>query len=174
MIKNIPLIILGIVVGFLIWVLYGMVDNREGIILLRELEIKDNNSQISDLRKQYNAVKLDRDNLAVLYEYEILNRRWDQMRNFDTMKELELFLKEDNTNMSTYVEDTYDCDNFAITLQENAAKRGYRISLQVNVNNYEIHMYNSAIIEQPRKRVIFIEPQTDVIEEGPYFDEETK
>jgi len=174
MIRNISLIILGIIIGFLMWTLYNMVDNREGIITLRDTEIRDCNVNLANIKKQYTEVKLDRDNLYELYEDEKINKRWDQMRNFDTLKELKNFLIEDKTNGAMYIENTYDCDNFAITLQENAAKKGYRISFQIDANAYEIHMYNTAIIEQPRKRVIFIEPQTDEIEEGPYFDEETK
>jgi len=163
MVKNISLIILGVIIFFLLWTLYGMVDGREKIISLHD-------SQIIELKKQYSEVELDRDNLYGLYFDERTNRRWDQMRNFDTLKELELFLMADKTNEAKFIEDIYDCDDFAITLQENAAKKGYRISLQVDINSYEVHMYNTAIVEAPKARVILIEPQTDEIIEGPYLD----
>jgi hypothetical protein len=51
--------------------------------------------------------------------------------NFDSLSELEAWLAGDDTDSYTYIPDTFDCDDFALTLYEHAREDGYIIYFQV-------------------------------------------
>ncbi len=51
--------------------------------------------------------------------------------NFDSLSELEAWLAEDDTDSYIYIPDTFDCDDFALTLSEHAREDGYIIYFQI-------------------------------------------
>ena len=167
--STISFLIIFSILGF---TLCNTISSRNDLLNTRDQELVKAHKDLGELQKAYSTLKLDRDNLNELYTEERTHRKWDNLRNFDSIKELKSFLEADDVNESTYIEDVYDCENFAMDLQDCAASKGYRVSLQVNINNYEVHMQNFAIIMNPRQQVIFIEPQTDAVEEGPFLDRE--
>ena len=172
--KYFSMIFLIIIFAGFAFMLCQTISGRNDLLADRDQELYLANKKMADFKLEYNNLKLDRDNLDILYQDEIRNKKWVNMRNFRDLSELESFLAADKTNETNFVDETYDCDNFAMDLSENAAKIGYKIYLQTNVSNQEVHMMNSTIIEIPRQRVIFIEPQSDKTFLGPYLDDEKK
>ena len=161
-----------IIFSILGFALCNTIYARNNLLNTRDQELIQAHKDLGELQIAYNNLKLDRDNLNVLYTEERTHKKWDNLRNFDSIKELKAFLEVDDVSQSTYIEEIYDCENFAMDLQDCAALKGYRVSLQVNENQYETHMMNFAIIENPREQIIFIEPQNDKLIEGPYLDKE--
>lgn len=167
--SGISFLIIFSILGF---ALCNTIYTRNNLLNTRDQELIQAHKDLGELQIAYNNLKLDRDNLNVLYTEERTHKKWDNLRNFDSIKELKAFLEVDDVSQSTYIEEIYDCENFAMDLQDCAALKGYRVSLQVNENQYETHMMNFAIIENPREQIIFIEPQNDKLIEGPYLDKE--
>jgi septal ring factor EnvC (AmiA/AmiB activator) len=90
--------------------------------------------------------------------------------NFDSLAELLAWLDEDETDSYTYIPDTFDCDDFALTLYEHAREDGYIIHFQVydlNGDGNPDHALNVAIIGN---NVYRIEPQTDAVQFWCYVD----
>ena len=97
-----------------------------------------------------------------------------RLRYFRDTDELESFLKESDADHHAYIRATeegiidlrkYDCDDYAIALQNHAEDAGFRMNIQI-VKNYKMpngrfvagHTLNSTIIGN---KLYFIEPQTD-------------
>lgn len=99
-----------------------------------------------------------------------------RLRYFRDTDELESFLKESDVDHHAYIRATeegiidltlrkYDCDDYAIALQNHAEDAGFRMNIQI-VKNYKMsngrfvagHTLNSTIIGN---KLYFIEPQTD-------------
>ncbi len=170
MFKNISLFVL---TGIVIALLFGMLsilNGRDTIINSKDADIDKANIYISELQKDLNNTIKEKDNISDLYQEEKTRMKWDYMKNFYTVEELEKFLESDKTNENKFVEETFDCDDYAVMLQNNAAKVGYKMSFQIEFGEEESHMMNLVIIETPRKRIAFIEPQNDKIYLGPFFD----
>ena len=82
----------------------------------------------------------------------------DDFKEFKSVTELKMFLAFDNTDENEYINDTFDCDDFAIMLIENARERGYKI---YGYGDYtDNHMY---CVTKINGLWYFIEPQTDYV-----------
>lgn len=81
---------------------------------------------------------------------------------FKSVKELREWLSQDDTNSMTFIPDTFDCDDFAMRLSQNAANDGYFIGLYHEKEAG--HMKNFACIEGKTDVIYLIEPQHDRIE----------
>jgi len=91
---------------------------------------------------------------------------YKDLEPFDSELELANFLRDDQTNTAT----TGDCDDYALTLQSQAAKIGKRMDFYVTIpadynkwfeerlTGTEHHAINLAIIGN---KIYLIEPQTD-------------
>ena len=77
---------------------------------------------------------------------------------FSSKQELVDWLAHDDTDSYEYIPDTFDCDDFVLTLQQRALDDGYIISCQYVPE--EEHMLNIAIIGNFGYK---IEPQTDEV-----------
>lgn len=77
-------------------------------------------------------------------------------REFESLDYLREWLASDSTSENTYIENDYDCDDFAVDLTLSALQDGYWIGLIISAN----HMFNFTIIGND---VYFIEAETDVV-----------
>lgn len=114
--------------------------------------------------------------LSLLYcgtgKYEVTNG----YKYFDSKNELIDFIIEDDTDLMEYSKD-FDCEKFAITLQNNAMKKGYIVNVIVitgqEMNKYfdrpdmdydDLHAVCGAICNTWKGyEYVYIEPQTDEI-----------
>ena len=48
-----------------------------------------------------------------------------KLRNFNSLVELRAFLADDKTDEIEYISETFDCDDFALTLTQNAVDKAY-------------------------------------------------
>ncbi len=128
--------------------------------------IVKNNDLIQLVYKQEQEIKIlekEKENLKT--------QTFSELKDFDSINELTQFLEEDKINENKYSKPDFDCEDFSLMLIKNAAKDGFRLYTQMFFNEMigEWHMVNFAIIWKTNK-IIFIEPQTDKIWEGPYID----
>ena len=84
----------------------------------------------------------------------------DELRGFTSVGQLEAWLAADDTDEQIYVEETHDCDDFAIDLQKAGIADGYLINLEFIVTEDVGHVCNAVIIGN---EVYFIEPQSDEV-----------
>ena len=91
----------------------------------------------------------------------------DELRGFTSVGQLEAWLAADDTDEQIYVEETHDCDDFAIDLQKAGIADGYLINLEFIVTEDVGHVCNAVIIGNS---VWFIEPQTDEVWFMGYLD----
>lgn len=174
MMKNISLIILSIIAIVLFGSLFLLLAEKNIAIYDRDKLIIQASSRITSLQAELDNIVKDRDNLQILYDQNLKIIKWDDLRDFIDVDELEEFLAEDKTDEQKYIDNSFECEEFSLMLQRNAAQKGYRMSLQMDVNVYNAHMYNSVIVLKPEPMVVFIEPQKDMYLEGPNLDEETR
>jgi hypothetical protein len=80
-------------------------------------------------------------------------------KNFPSLEALQDWLAEDDTDSREYIEGEFDCDDFALMLQQHAFEDGYKIDLQYS-DNGDLHAMNSTIIGN---YLYFIEPQSDEV-----------
>ena len=78
--------------------------------------------------------------------------------HFSSKQELVAWLAQDDTDSHEYIPDTFDCDDFALTLQQHALGDGYIISCEYVPE--DDHMLNTAIIGNFGYK---IEPQMDEV-----------
>ena len=110
-------------------------------------------------------------------EVQIIKEVPRKLRYFTSTDELEVFLEESLVDHTIYsrggviVFNTYDCEDYAIALRNEANDKGYYMNIQM-VRNYKrpdtgeylvFHALNSIIIGN---EIYYIEPQTD----GYWFD----
>ncbi len=90
-----------------------------------------------------------------------------------TIKELQEFLLNDNTNRNKYIENGYVCRHFATDLNNNAEKAGFRCAFVIlTFRNYQ---HSIVAFNTTDNGLIFIEPQYDTREYpvvGELFDGE--
>jgi len=99
---------------------------------------------------------------------------------FASLSDLNAWLAADHTSEQTYIADTFDCDDFALMLQEHAWRDGYLLDVQAlfyddkdgwtlsydqwtyyNLSGYShYHALNLTIIDNT---IYLIEPQTDEV-----------
>jgi hypothetical protein len=89
------------------------------------------------------------------------------LKQFESEEELVAWLHADQTDELPYIQDLFECENFARTLIKHAMEDGYYLSFQV-LKNYTRpdtkefiegpHAINSAIVSN---YIYFIDPQTD-------------
>jgi hypothetical protein len=80
-------------------------------------------------------------------------------KNFPSLEALQDWLAEDDTDSREYIEGEFDCDDFALMLQQHAFDDGYKIDIQYSDND-DLHAMNSTIIGN---YFYFIEPQNDEV-----------
>ena len=67
------------------------------------------------------------------------------------------FITEDGLEVSS---DQYDCDDFALALQQRASRDGYLMSVTITQKQNKPHMINLVTIGND---IYYIEPQTDEV-----------
>lgn len=87
-------------------------------------------------------------------------------KNFPSLEALQDWLAEDDTDSHEYIEGEFDCDDFALMLQQHAFEDGYKIDMQYSDND-DLHAMNSTIIGN---YFYFIEPQNDEVTSAGYVD----
>lgn len=90
-----------------------------------------------------------------------------ELRHFSSLDELKEFLSRDKTDKCTYVKGTFDCDDFARMLQENALEEGYLINCQRSTIHGVKHMLNMAFVGND---IYYIEASTDGVMHAGYID----
>ncbi len=101
---------------------------------------------------------------------EVLIEKSQELREFNSLKELDTWLAEDDTNEYVYLfagkdgvcrlSDRYDCDDYAFQLQKQAARSGFLLSVTIIEERGKPHMINLAGI---RNDIYYIEPQSDKV-----------
>ncbi|MBM3132803.1 MAG: hypothetical protein FJZ95_07215, partial [Chloroflexi bacterium] len=104
-----------------------------------QAEIDSMRSELDAAKADYETLKaewdtLETDHEATSAELETLREDYQaliedmeisDLRN-PTWQELKRFLEADKTDTLTYAADEFDCEGFAITLRDNAARRGFK------------------------------------------------
>jgi len=85
---------------------------------------------------------------------------------FPSLEALQDWLAEDDTDSHEYIEGEFDCDDFALMLQQHAFEDGYKIDMQYSDND-DLHAMNSTIIGN---YFYFIEPQNDKVTRAGHVD----
>jgi len=93
-----------------------------------------------------------------------------ELREFTSLEELKNWLAEDDTDEYVYLwagedgvlrtNDKYDCDDYALQLQQRASESGFIISVTIIEKHGKPHMINLACIGND---IYYIEPQTDQV-----------
>ena len=128
--------------------------------------------------------------VEVVKEVEIIVEKSVELREFASLEELEGWLAEDRTDgkhiifrlvkggtainlegeesPNAWVDPNFqDCDDYAVALQKEAAKDGYKINVQLDTK--KMHALNSVFIGN---KIYFVEPQTDKVWFAYHRDEE--
>ncbi len=101
---------------------------------------------------------------------EVIVEKPTEQREFSSKEELEKWLWDDQTDKNVYIwdgpdgtkrsSDNYDCDDFALDLQQTALKDGYLMSATITEKGDQLHMINLVTVGND---VYHIEPQTDEV-----------
>jgi len=101
---------------------------------------------------------------------EVMIEKPIEQREFVSKEELENWLAEDDGETTIYFfitpdgttgsSDKYDCDDYALDLQQSALKDGFLMSATIIEKGDQLHMINLAVIGND---VYYIEPQTDEV-----------
>jgi len=100
---------------------------------------------------------------------EVMVEKPIEQREFQSKAELLKWLADDNTDSNVYhfLKDNttvssreYDCDDYALDLQQKALNDGYLMSATIIEKDNEFHMINLVTINN---EVYYIEPQTDEV-----------
>ena len=83
--SGISFLIIFSILGF---ALCNTIYTRNNLLNTRDQELIQAHKDLGELQIAYNNLKLDRDNLNVLYTEERTHKKWDNLRNFDSIKEL--------------------------------------------------------------------------------------
>jgi len=141
--------------------------------IMERIELKE--QEATKLREQLNSM---------------LREPWGtgELRDFESMDELLIFLANDDTDKMEYVgneEVKYVCSHFSFTLMHNAEKQGYRIYpvLMYAMHGYQIvssHMMCFAVCNKyisgvgEKRFLVAIEPMTDEVTiVGSVYDDRT-
>jgi hypothetical protein len=127
-----------------------------------QLEIDTLKANMTALQGSYNDLQADYGNLLSSYEgllddYEDSLKRLQQstLEN-PTWSELEEFLRLDDTDTIPYIEDSFDCSGFAITLRDRAWRYGMR-SAYVEIGFSEGEGHALSVFETTDKGLIYID-----------------
>lgn len=127
-----------------------------------QLEIDTLKTNMETLQGSHNELQADYGNLLASYEglqsdYEGLQERLGQstLEN-PTWAELEKFLERDDTDTISYVENSFDCTGFAITLRDRAWRYGIRGAyIEVGFSTGDGHALNA--FETTDKGLIYVD-----------------
>ena len=127
-----------------------------------QLEIDTLKTNITTLQDSYNELQADYGNLLASYEslqsdYEGSQERLGQstLEN-PTWAELEKFLERDDTDTISYVENSFDCTGFAITLRDRAWRYGMRCAyVEISFGEGVGHALNA--FETTDKGLIYVD-----------------
>lgn len=151
----IPLVMVGAV---LFATICGEMD-----VKIRQLQIALNETQDA-----LTAVTQNLSQVSTQLELErALVTNGQAVRNFKSKEELEAFLASDDTDQHQHIKDTFDCDDFAMMLQERAFQQGFIINCQKLPIGGLNHMNNLAICGND---IYFVEAETDVISYAGFLD----
>lgn len=132
-------------------------------------EIDALKTNLATLQDNYNGLQADYGGLLANYEslqddyedlradYESLLERLQQSTLEDpTWSELEEFLERDDTDTIPYIEDSFDCSGFAITLRDRAWRYGMRCAyVEIGFSREEGHALNA--FDTTDKGLIYID-----------------
>ena len=128
------------------------------------------NNEVSELRQENTDMEQKLEVVNRLYQEEKAKGKCPpELRHFNSVGELRKFLEEDNTDSIKYERYKFDCDDFAIRLINNAAKKGYILLVHWDFNMkhvncvalvYNLHYY----------KVYLIEPENDNFSYTGIFD----
>lgn len=138
---------------------YGVLQSR---LNASQLEIDTLKANMTALQGSYNDLQADYGNLLSSYEslrddYEDSLKRLQQstLEN-PTWSELEKFLRLDDTDTMPYIEDSFDCSGFGITLRDRAWRYGMRSAyVEIGFSEGEGHALN--VFETTDKGLIYID-----------------
>jgi len=155
--------------------LVGLLANQ---LRLKETGIAE--ACTSNVSLQTELAGLEKDYASALDEIQELKQELaisysDKLRNFKSLEELQAFLAEDKTDELEYTIHEFDCEDFSITLTQNAMDDGYWIHSTLWWGN--VHRMNTAWVEcedgivesyliEPNNDRIMLLGTTDKIPEG--------
>ena len=133
--------------------LFGGCQAEQTYIANLKSEIADRIAYEKNLEAEIEQLKVALDQPLPLPEVT-----YEQPQHFPNYHTLLNWLYEDRTDRETYVENTFDCEDFAMRLQKEALEDGWIISIQLD--NVAHHALNNAFLPSENK-IYFIEPQND-------------
>jgi len=133
-----------------------------------QLEIDTLKANMTTLQDSYNELQADYGNLQDDYASSLERLQQSALEN-PTWAELEKFLRLDDTDTIPYVENSFDCSGFAITLRDRAWRYGMRCAyVEIGFAAGEGHAINA--FETTDKGLIYVDvtgaDQIDYVEIG--------
>ncbi len=153
----------------------GEYEALQSRLNVSQLEIDALKANMTALQDSYNDLQADYGNLLASYEslrddYEdSLERLQQSTLENPTWSELEEFLRLDDTDTIPYIEDSFDCSGFAITLRDRAWRYGMRSAyVELVFSAGDAHVLNA--FETTDKGLIYVDvtevDQIGYIKEG--------
>lgn len=140
----------------------GEYEALQSRLNVSQLEIDALKANMTALQDSYNDLQADYGNLLASYEslrgdYEdSLERLQQSTLENPTWSELEEFLRLDDTDTIPYIEDSFDCSGFAITLRDRAWRHGMRSAyVEIGFSEGEGHALN--VFETTDKGLIYVD-----------------
>jgi len=133
----------------------GEYETLQSRLNASQLEIDALKANMTELQGSYNDLQADYGGL--LASYESLRERLQQstLEN-PTWSELEEFLRLDDTDTLPYVENSFDCSGFAITLRDRAWRYGMRCAyVEIGFGDVAGHAFN--VFETTDKGLIYVD-----------------
>ena len=124
---------------------------------------------ISNTSDSYEAKLASMTANATYYQEQSLywQKQCDPLRDFASLGDLKAWLAQDKTDEIPPHETTFDCDDYARTLQRHALQEGYLINCEYLFLKEGAHVVNTAVIGNC---CYWIEPQTDKTQLYYYLD----
>ncbi len=146
-----------------------IVTNKPITVIEKEIEYRD---VVREVIKEVPIVEKEIEYRDVVREVvkEVTIEKLKEQSEFSSQKELEKWLAEDDAETTVFffvrADGTegssieYDCDDYALELQQRASKDGFLMSVTIIKERGQPHMINLATIGND---VYYIEPQTDEV-----------
>lgn len=113
------------------------------------MEIEGKNGEILNLENELGKTIEHLGTAEKMLSIEESKIKVEDLREFGSIYELENWLDGNTISETRYIEDVYDCDDFAIDLERAARQEGYEIFIMADFGGYEyidVGGYNGLLI----------------------------